>query len=437
MSDALPLPERPNLEQYKKLARELQRACKAGGLEAIREWAAGWAERYAALEGAAMTAAAKKSIAAETERIPRRWLRFQSKNERAARCSLADAQYFVALAHGFPSWPVFASHLEGLAGSGSAISSFEQAADAIVRGDADALRRLLRDSPELARTRSTREHGSTLLHYVSANGVEDFRQKTPGNIVEITAILLDAGADVNAESGAYGGGSTALGLTATSCHPEDAGVQPELMELLIGRGARVDGPDTRDIVNACLHNGRGEAAAFFAARGARLDLEGAAGVGRLDVVRGYFEEDGALKAGATPKQVIDGFTWACEFGRIEVIDFLVRGRIQADARLSRGETGLHWAAYGGHAAAVRLLLEHGARVDAIEEEYDGTPLGWALYGWGAENAQGSFYEAVALLARAGAKLEAAWFEGDEDRRRAAAKIRGDARMMAALGGEIV
>src|SRR4029078_6161002 len=103
--------------------------------------------RYAALEGAAMTAAAKKSIAAETERIPRRWLRFQSKNERAGRGALDHPQKFVALAHGFPSWPVFASHLEGLARSGSAISSFEQAAGAIVRGGAGALRRLVRDSP--------------------------------------------------------------------------------------------------------------------------------------------------------------------------------------------------------------------------------------------------------------------------------------------------
>lgn len=435
MSDALPLPERPSLEQYKKLARELQRACKVGGPDAIRKWAASWAERYAALEADAMTPATRKLIACEAKGLPHRWSKFQSRNERAARCTITDAQYFIALAHGFPSWPVFARHLDELVRSGSAVSSFEQAADAIVQGDADALRRLLRDSPELVRARSTREHGSTLLHYVSANGVEDFRQKTPGNIVEITKMLLEAGADVNAESAAYGGRSSALGLTATSCHPEDAGVQPELMELLIGHGARMDGPDTGDMVNGCLHNGRGEAAEFFAARGARLDLEGAAGVGRLDVVRTYFEEDGSLKETATQKQLIDGFTWACEFGRTEVIDFLLQGRIEADARLSGGETGLHWAAYEGHPAAARLLLEHGAPVDAIEKQYDGTPLGWALYGWGRDNAKGSYYETVALLVRAGAKLDSAWFEDDEDRRRAAAKMRSDGRMLAALRGE--
>src|SRR5258708_68383 len=67
------------------------------------------------------------------------------------------------------------------------------------------LEKLLSENPTLVCARSTREHRSTLLHYVSANGVENFRQKTPKNIVEITKLLLKAGADVNAESDAYGG----------------------------------------------------------------------------------------------------------------------------------------------------------------------------------------------------------------------------------------
>src|SRR5207244_2325668 len=152
----------------------------------------------------------------------------------------------------------------------------------------------------------------TLLHYVSANGIEDFRQKTPKNIVEITKLLLDAGADVNAESTAYGGGSTTLGLAATSCHPENAGVQIPLLELLIERVAVIDGPEAGRAVTGCLHNGRGKAAEFLASRGARLDLEGAAGVGRLDIVKSFFNDDGSLKASATQAQMKDGFAWACE-----------------------------------------------------------------------------------------------------------------------------
>jgi hypothetical protein len=64
--------------------------------------------------------------------------------------------------------------------------------------------------------RSQRTHQAPLLHYVAANGIKDFRQKTPRGIVEIANLLLEAGADVNAESNAYGGGCTALGLVATS-----------------------------------------------------------------------------------------------------------------------------------------------------------------------------------------------------------------------------
>jgi len=155
----------------------------------------------------------------------------------------------------------------GLARGNSTVSNFEAAVDAIVSGDTGTLAALLHDHPELVRARSTREHRSTLLHYVSANGVEDFRQKTPKNILDITKLLLDAGADVNAESDAYSGRSTTLGLTATSWHPENAGIQLPLMELLIDHGAIIDGPDGGSAVNGCLHNGRGEAAEFLRVAG--------------------------------------------------------------------------------------------------------------------------------------------------------------------------
>ncbi|MGI8743003.1 MAG: ankyrin repeat domain-containing protein [Bryobacteraceae bacterium] len=280
-------------------------------------------------------------------------------------------------------------------------SQFEAAVDAIVSGDSARLETLLSENPELVRARSTREHRSTLLHYVSANGVEDFRQKTPKNIVEIAKLLLKAGAEVNAESDAYGGRSTTLGLTATSCHPEKAGVQVPLMELLIGHGAIIEGPDGASAVNGCLHNGRGQAAEFFASRGARLDLEGAAGTGRLDVVKSFFEDDGSLKPPATQKQMRDGFAWACEFGRTSVVDFLLQRGMEVNAKLRHdGQTGLHWAAAGGHVDTVRLLLERGAAIDAKDGSYGGTPLGWALYARddSPERAERAHYhEVIALL----------------------------------------
>jgi ankyrin repeat protein len=440
MSDALPLPPRPNLEQYKKLAKDFQDACKSGDPAAVRDWAAQWAENLASLQGREITPNLRKQLGYEAERMARRWQKFRKNNESATRCTLAQAQFFVARGHGFASWPKFAKHLEGLARADSPVSRFESAVDAIATGDAATLGKLLKEDPDLARARSTREHRSTLLHYVSANGIEDFRQKTPKNIVEMTKLLLDAGADVNAESNAYGGRSTTLGLTATSCHPEEAGVQLPLMDLLIAHGAAIDGPDGGSAVNGCLHNGRGEAAEYLASRGAHLDLEAAAGVGRLDVVRSFFNDNGSLKPTATEKQRTDGYAWACEFGRTTVVDFLLRTGMDIKAKLRHdGQTGLHWAAYGGHADTVRLLLERGAAVDAKDESYDGTPLGWALYGWGAgprPSGRGSYYESVALLVRAGATLDPGWYDDDEDRQRAWDKVQSDGRMAAALRGEI-
>ncbi len=75
------LPARPNLEQYKKQAKELLDACKSGDDDAIRrmrEHARGVGES-----------------GPQTEKI-----------------SLADAQFVLAREHGFQSWPKFAKHIE-------------------------------------------------------------------------------------------------------------------------------------------------------------------------------------------------------------------------------------------------------------------------------------------------------------------------------------
>src|SRR5262249_47898243 len=150
--------------------------------------------------------------------------------------------FVIARAHGFTSWPKFVTHLESLAQSSSEISAFEAAAGAIVTGDTVTLERLLRENPRLIHSRSTREHNATLLHYVSANGVEGYRQKSPKNAGQIAAMLLDAGAEVDARAEVYGSGCTTLGLVATSAHPAIAGVQREVIDVLLGHGARMDLP---------------------------------------------------------------------------------------------------------------------------------------------------------------------------------------------------
>jgi ankyrin repeat protein len=429
MSNAIPLPPRPDLDHYKKLAKELLRASAAPAAEdavsdAVRAWTLRWLKANARLCGYWRDDDGVAGVLAhQADAITSRWLALRKKRG-AELLLLADAHFFLAREHGFPSWPKFAEHVRALESAKSSVTNFEAAAEAIVAGDERTLGALLLQDPSLVKARSLREHRSMLLHYCSANGVEDYRQRTPSNIVAVARMLLDAGAEVNAESDAYGGRSTTLMLTATSFHPERAGVQRALMELLLDYGATIDVGKSSDVV-VCLRNGRGQAAEFLASRGARLDLEGAAGVGAVDRVRELITEDGELRPPATAQQLADGFGWACEFGRVAVVECLLAHGVRADAT-SRTDsvTPLHWAALCGQPEIVGMLLARGADVNAQETRYGGTPVSWAVYGFGHHDGsqqETRFYEVVDLLVAAGAEI--------------GSLVSADKRMMAALLGE--
>jgi hypothetical protein len=294
----------------------------------------------------------------------------------------------IARSHGFESWPKFAKHLESLARKTSSVSRFEAAADAIVVGDLAELKRLLREDPALVRATSTREHGATLLHYVAANGVENYRQKTPKNIVKIAEFLLDVGSEIDATANVYGGACTTLGLAATSVHPERAGVQEALLQVLVDHGAGFDQPshpehspiagNRQSIVIACLANGQPEAAEFLASRGALLNLAGAAALGRLQVVQSFFGEEGHLRPNASQAQLDEGFRYACAYGRDSVVEVLLDRGVNLSAQSGDGQTALHWAVIGGHPDTVKLLLRHNPPLDAMNV-YGGTVFGQALW----------------------------------------------------------
>lgn len=412
--DSLPLPPRPNLEQYRKLAKELVKACKAGNLDVLREWASGWINAVLRVSRLEITSGLPVSIQTWIDEISEFAARKMLSEKRT--CILADAQFVIARSHGFSSWRVLVKYIEQLTRKNSPASQFEAAADAIVSGDIQTLRRLLEENPELVREHSAREHRATLLHYTSANGVEGYRQKTPKNIAEIAGLLLTSGADVDAEADVYGGGSTTLGLAATSVHPETAGVQEPLLLILLDYGASIDKRNSarhkHSLVTACLANGRSRAAEFLAARGATLDLETAAGLGRINVVKTFFHSDGSLKPPATKTQLQKGFFWACMYGRENVAAFLLdRGADIADPADS-GATALHWAASGGHLGIVKLLLERGAPLETTNR-WGGTVLESA--GWGFEHNVGvsDFVPVFDALLAAGAKIRGSWLTGIE------------------------
>src|SRR5690349_236786 len=182
--DALPLPRRPDVERYKNFAKDLVKACKSDDEDAIADWAEKWATVLAKQCGVEFRRPLPVIVSRWTDQVAE----FVQRNmsEHGGRCRLADAQLMIARSHGFDTWARLSKHLNALKERGSPVARFEIAADAIIKGDIKTLKRLLRDDPRLVQARSQRQHGATLLHYVSANGVEGYRQKTPANIVEIT-----------------------------------------------------------------------------------------------------------------------------------------------------------------------------------------------------------------------------------------------------------
>ncbi len=378
--DALPLPPRPSIERYRKLAKELVKASKSG---AVGEWAEQWIRELARLTP-----------------IERADQSINNVEEFALRekCILSRAQFVIARLHGFESWPKFSKHLQELAKK-SPVSRFEEAADAIVGGDVATLRWLLSEDPKLIRAKSMREHGATLLHYVAANGVENYRQKTPKNIVEITDVLLNAGAEVDATADVYGGGCTALGLAATSVHPERAGVQEGLLEVLLDHGANVElqsAGNRHSLLVACLANGRPKAAEFLAARGARLDLAGAAGVGRLDVVQHLFDD-------GTGEERKDALLYACGYGRNNVVEFLLEKGLDLAGHRGDGQTPLHCAVIGGCLDTVKLLLKYGPPLEATNV-YGGTVWGQTLWSAAHGGDPDNYIAILEVLAAAGAVI---------------------------------
>jgi len=392
--DALPLPPKPNLEQYRKLAKDLVKACRSAAPDALAAWSRRWVEALAA---------SRPTLSDLDRELERRAHGVESFVRRTlgkeGGCLLANAQFVLARSHGFESWPRFGAHLAALDES-----RFERGAEAVVTGDVRTLARLLAEEPALVHTRSAREHRATLLHYTSANGVEGYRQRSPQNAPDVARILLDAGAEVDATADVYGGDCTTLLLVATSTPPRKAGVQIPLLELLLERGAAIDRPRrSGGIIRDALANGCPEAAAFLARRGAPLSLEEASGLGLLDVVQSFFNPDGTLKPPATPRERQQAFLWACGYGQDEVVEFLLQRGADLGAPDEDGQTGLHWAVMGGDPKTVELLVDRDAPLE-VTNKYGGTVLGQTLWSAGHGGDPDAYEQIIETLIAAGAKL---------------------------------
>ncbi len=151
MSYAIPLPARPRLDFYKKLAKELlhaasntsaddsdRRCCARVGSAVAGEF---WLVPRSDAVGLCLLRRGQP-VAAACGVDRARWRELRKKKG-AAPPLLADAQFFLAREHGFLSWPKFAEQVRALENAQSPVANFEAAVDAIVAGDEVALGALL------------------------------------------------------------------------------------------------------------------------------------------------------------------------------------------------------------------------------------------------------------------------------------------------------
>ncbi len=115
------LPDRPNLSQYKKQAKELVKALRSADADAL-----------------ARVKAQHPRLGTVTE-----------SDDRLAAFVLADAQLVIAREHGIESWPKFVQEIETRSGADSPLRVWKLAERAVIVGDVPALERLIRDHEQL------------------------------------------------------------------------------------------------------------------------------------------------------------------------------------------------------------------------------------------------------------------------------------------------
>jgi hypothetical protein len=305
---------------------------------------------------------------------------------RTAALDLEDAKLVTARAYAFEGWTELSDFAERATLHGS-ILRFETAADAMIDGDRAVLEALLREDPALVGARSARRHGATLLHYVAANGVEGWRQRTPRNVLDIARLLLDAGADPNALAFMYDAQCTTLGMLVSSSPPAEAGLQLPLAELLVDRGATLDAPGSpwnAAVLTALVFGFLDTARALAVRAGRSRDIAVAAGLGLLG-------ETARLLPSADPERQRAALTLACMHGHTRVVQLLLDAGVDPSqynpAGMHAHSTPLHQAVWSNRETVVHLLVERGARLDMRDLVYEGTPLDWAVHGQRSEIAE--------------------------------------------------
>ena len=171
-------------------------------------------------------------------------------------------------------------------------AKFYPAIAAIKTGDVEKLKELVAADPSLATSRSTVSH-PTLLQCLVLDG------KNKLNSREMAEVLIEAGADIDEP----------LGAAASIDNRQVA-------ELLIDRGAAIDGTGGWSPLEEALYWNSQDVLALLLERGAKIqNLRVAAGLGRTDLIEGFFQRRRNVETGGRKDQLALG--WSRQYRRFE------------------------------------------------------------------------------------------------------------------------
>ena len=97
---------------------------------------------------------------------------------------------------------------------------------------------------------------------------------------------------------------------------------------------------------------------------------------------------------------------AAQNNNTQAVRLMLEAGWPVDTPGEMGATALHWAGFNGNAQMTREILRFHPALDLKSREYEGTPLGWALYGSGNgwHRDTGDFVGTIRALLEAGATL---------------------------------